>query len=185
LIKKAKGVVLKPFVIGIRADKNNMEKYDRMLSDKAKEIVSQRILDSIWYPFDIYRELFRAVAKVVAKDNEGIVKKMGYEWSKKISGQLYKGLMKKREISNAINIYDSLFRLWFNFGKQHGKIISDNELHVILEDYDPDFKFFYILAAGWMENFFEIYLDTKVKSEILEKSWEGAERTIIKISWSV
>ena len=84
----------------------------------------------------------------------------------------------------AIKSYNNLFKLWFDFGHQHGEIISDSEIHIFIEDFDPDFKLFYHIAKGWMAGFFESYLGTKVVTHFLKKSWEGDELTSVKITWN-
>ena len=92
--------------------------------------------------------------------------------------------MKKKDLKTAITSYNNLFKLWFDFGKQHGEIISDNEVHIYIEEFDKDFKLFYHIASGWMRGFFESYLGNKVSTDFLEKSWDENERTVVKITWN-
>ena len=96
--------------------------------------------------------------------------------------RLYKGPAMKRNLSDAIKSYNSLWNLWFNFGKQTGKVVSENEIIITLE-FDPDFRFLYYIAIGWLECFFEGYLGKKVFAKFLEKSWETGEKTIFNLTW--
>jgi len=180
---KVKGALLKLYIKGIRANKSGI--YENMLSEEDMEIVNQRILDGAWYSFETFKNCFSAVTQVYAKNDKKIVKKMGYNAGKETIKRLYRGPMMKRDLSDAIKSYNNLFRLWFDFGKQYGEIVSENEIKIIIEDFDPDFEFFYYIAEGWMESFFDGYLGTKVSTEIIEKSWKGAKRTTVKITWKL
>lgn len=97
---------------------------------------------------------------------------------------MYKDRMKKRGVELAIAAYDHLFNMWFDFGHQHGEIISDNEINISFNDFDRDFEFFYYVASGWIRCFFEAYMGTKVTTKFLQKSWESAEKTVIKLTWN-
>lgn len=179
---RVKGALLKLYIKGIRANKSGI--YESMLSEEDMKIVNQRVLDAAWYPFETFKNCFNAVTEVFAKNNKNIVKKMGYNAGKETIQRLYRGPMMKRQLSDAIKSYNNLFKLWFDFGKQYGVIISNNEIHVVIEEFDPEFEFFYYVAAGWMESFFDGYLGTKVSTEFLEKSWKDSKRTVFKITWS-
>ena len=54
-----KGTMVKLMVNVVRA--NESGDYEKLFTDDAKELVSQRILDSIWYPYEIYRNIHDAV----------------------------------------------------------------------------------------------------------------------------
>ena len=180
-MSKIKGALFKFYVKGIRANKTGI--YQKMLSEEDLKIVNQRILDSAWYPFETFKNCFNAINKVVANNDKDIVKKMGYNAGKETLARLYTNPMNKKELSDAIKSYNNLFKLWFDFGHQYGEIVSDNEIKIIIEDFDPDFEYFYIIATGWMSSFFDAYLRTKVSTSFLEKSWEGDKRTAIKVKW--
>ncbi len=181
-MKKIKGALFKFFVKGIRANKSGI--YETMLSEEDMKIVNQRILDAAWYPYETFKNCFNAVIKVFAKNDINITTKMGYNAGKETIERLYQGPMMKRELSEGIRSYNSLFKLWFNFGHQHGEIISENEIRISIEEFDPEFKYFYYIAMGWMQSFFDVYIGKKVETNFIEKSWDGDNRTTIKITWN-
>ncbi|MFX1275133.1 MAG: hypothetical protein ACFFAT_08830 [Promethearchaeota archaeon] len=181
-MKNIKGSLLKNFVIAIRANRSGV--YEEFITDEDWKIINQRILDAAWYPYETFKNCFNAVCKVEAKDNIKIIEQWGYDYGNHILDRIYKEPMRKRDLETAMNSYNGLFKLWFNFGKQHGEIISDNEIHVFIEDFDKDFRLFYYNAIGWMRGFFNKYLSTRVTTEFLEKSWEGADKTVVKITWN-
>ncbi|MFX1397984.1 MAG: hypothetical protein ACFFAS_13185 [Promethearchaeota archaeon] len=57
--------MIKPLVIGIKADKSGA--YDNLLTDEDKEVISERIFDAAWYPFETYKNCFNAVARIFAR----------------------------------------------------------------------------------------------------------------------
>ena len=146
--------------------------------------IHQRVLDSAWYPYEVFKKCFNLVCKVEAKENVKLIEKWGYNYGKSVLERIYKAPLQKRDLNAAIKSYNNLFRLWFNFGNQEGEIISENEVHIFIEDFDKDFRLFYYIASGWMKGFFEFYLGTKVSTAFLQKSWENSDRTIVKISWN-
>lgn len=181
-MKKIKGSLFKAWAIAIRANKSGA--YNTLISEEDMQVISQRILDAAWYPFDTFKRCIRAVCKVEAQDNEKIIEKWSYDYGIRALERTYRNPLNKKDLKAAMNSYNNLFRLWFNFGKQYGEIVSENEIHVIIDDFDKDFKVFYHSAKGWMHGFFEIYLGKKVNTYFIEKSWNGANKTSIKITWN-
>lgn len=177
--RKAKGSMLKPIVIGIRADKSGT--YDNLLSEEDKQVIYSKILDSAWYPYDTYKNAFNAVTKIFAKGNMEIVRKWGRERGRNTIERMYRTQTLKRDLDTAVNLYERFFNLWFNFGSHRGEIISENEANIIIEDFDPDFEVFYYTAAGWIETAFNLLMGKKINTKFLAKSWKGDKETIINI----
>ena len=181
-MRKIKGTLFKAWIIAIRVDKSGI--YDQYLNEEDKKYINQRILDSAWYPYETFKNCFNAVCKIEAKENVKLIEKWGYDYGKNVLVRVYKEPLNKKDLKSAIKSYNNLFRLWFDFGKQYGEIISENEVHIFIEEFDKDFRLFYHIASGWMRGFFEFYIGTKVKAEFLQKSWENHNKTIIKITWN-
>lgn len=181
-MRRVKGVLLKFFVKSIRANKSGI--YDNLITEDDMETIKKRILDAGWYPYEAFKNCFNAVCKVDAKDNVKLIQKWGHKRGKETLSRLYKEPMMKRDLSSALFSYNMLFKRWFDFGKQYGEIISNNEVHINIENFDSDFRLFYYIAMGWMQGFFEIYTGTNVTAKFLEKSWEGADRTKVKLTWN-
>ncbi|MFX1276200.1 MAG: hypothetical protein ACFFBP_09015 [Promethearchaeota archaeon] len=181
-MRQIKGALFKHFIINIRANKSGI--YDKILSEEEKKIVDQQILDAIWYPYDQFKMICIATAKAEAEGNKDNLKNWGYTHAKKFLKHLHKDNIKKRGISLALKTYNRLFKLWFNFGKQYGELVSENEINFIFEDFDSNFDLIYYLASGWIQSFIEAYLNQTVRTKFLKKSWEGDEKTIINLSWS-
>ncbi|MBN1801505.1 MAG: hypothetical protein JW891_08365 [Candidatus Lokiarchaeota archaeon] len=180
--KKVRGGLLKATVKAIRANKTGV--YDSLINDDDKKIVRQQILESAWYPFDTYKRLLNTVAKIIANDDVKIVEKWGYSDGRKNVTRIHKGRSQKITQRLAMKAYNSLFKLWFNFGDQKADLVSENEMHLVLDGFDPDFKFFYYLAKGWMTSYFENYFNANISATFLKKSWEGADKTVIGLKWS-
>lgn len=181
-MRKVKGVLLKFFVKSIRANKTGI--YNDLLSEEDMGIVNKRILDGAWYPYEVFKNCFNAVCKVDGRDNVKVIQKWGYNRGKETLERLYKEPLMKRDLSGAVNSYNTLFKLWFNFGKQYGEIQSENNVDIIIEDFDKDFRLFYYIAMGWMQGFFEIYTGISITAKFLEKPWEGADKMVVNLSWN-
>ncbi|MFX1275134.1 MAG: hypothetical protein ACFFBP_16275 [Promethearchaeota archaeon] len=181
-MKQVKGSIFKEWAITIRANKSGV--YDNLITEESKKMINQLIIDAAWYPFESFKDCLNAVCKVDANGDLNVIQKWGYESAQKTIDRIYKDRMKKRGVKLAITAYDHFFQLWFNFGHQNGEIVSDNEINITFNDFDRDFKFFYYVASGWIKCFFEAYLDTKVITNFLQKSWESAEKTVINLTWN-
>ena len=181
-MKQVKGTLLVTFVKGIRANKSGV--YDKLITDKDKEIVNQKILNSAWYSFETFKNCVNAVSQVVAKGNSEIVKNWGRMYGEIIMKSIYKSAVTEGTPQKAWTSFNRLFKLWFNFGSQFGEFVSDEEVHITYKEFDPDFENYYYLAEGWIARFFELALGKKVISKFIAKSWEGAEETILQFSWN-
>jgi hypothetical protein len=181
-MKQIKGTLFKPWAISIRANKSGI--YDQYLSEEDKKYLKDRVLDSLWYPYEVFKTCFNAVCKVEAQENIEVIEKWGYLYGKGVLERLYKERLKINELKSAVDSYNNLFKLWFNFGDQTGKVISDKEVHLTIQGLDKDFRLFYHISKGWMQGFFDAYLGTTVSAKFIEKSWEGSEKTTVKITWN-
>ncbi|MFX1276592.1 MAG: hypothetical protein ACFFBP_03360 [Promethearchaeota archaeon] len=180
-MKQVKGSMAKFTIKAIKANKNGA--YENLLSDKAKEMLKQRILDAAWYPFDVYKECLNALCKVEARDNTKIIHEWGKHFGEILMTSIYKLSIVKGDLKRSIDKYQRFHTLTYNFGKILIEFPTDNQLIVTYRDIDRDFKNWYYLAFGWLERFIEIVIDKKLTLEILKKSWEGDNETQFKLSW--
>ena len=90
---QVKGTILIDFVKTIKADKSGA--YDEFLTDQDREIISQRILPSGWYPYQTFRNCFNASVQVLAKNDMEKVEQWGRLYGEAIITSVYKGLIKE------------------------------------------------------------------------------------------
>lgn len=180
-MKQIKGTMFKTIVRFIR--KNKSGKYDELLSDEAKEYIKQTILDSKWYPFEIYKECAGAVYKVEAKNDPAILKQWGIVFGKELFSTIYKSQARAADAKDAIEKFNQFIELAFNFFEIIPDFISDNKLKITFKEFDPDWEYFYYIASGFLQEFVELSINKKVTAEIVVKSWEGAGTTQIMLSW--
>ncbi|MFX1399584.1 MAG: hypothetical protein ACFFAS_21365 [Promethearchaeota archaeon] len=182
IFKKVKGEIFKRLVIIIRANKTGA--YDNLLTDKDKEIISQRILPSIWYPFDTYKNCLNAVAHIEGKDNMELIQMWGKKEGETVFTNVYKAFIVRAEPFVALEKFKNFRRLMYDFGEFLIEGLSDSEANIINRGIDQDFKVYYNILLGWLERFLELCTNKKFVSKFLAKSWEGAPETIVNVSWS-
>ena len=180
-MKQVKGTMLKAIVKAIRADKSGQ--YDNILSDKAKVFINQRILDSIWYPFKLYKECFNALSKINARGNKNVLVEWGKAESEKIMPRVYSHIIIKGDPTVAMEKYARFHKMVFDFGEIQYEQMSDNQIIVDYKDFEPDFENFYYIAIGWIEKFIQLCIDKIPNYELLKKSWEGDDFTQFELSW--
>ena len=182
-MREVKGILLIMFAKIIRANKSG--DYDDLLTEREWEVISQKVLASVWYPFDVFKKCFEAVVKIEAKGRLDIVKQVGRNNGEEILTSVYKTAITKGNLKKSLNSFARLFKLRFNFGRIETEELSDDHFIISYVDFDPDFEYFYYAACGWTEKLIELVLG-KVKdinSEFLVKSWEGGNKTTIKFTW--
>ncbi|MFX1275135.1 MAG: hypothetical protein ACFFBP_16270 [Promethearchaeota archaeon] len=180
-MKQVKGSLFKYVIQIIRANKTGA--FDSILTEEEKKFVNQEILDAVWYPYEVYKNLYAMVGKIEAKGEMDIIINSSYDLAKMVIKGMYKGLRLKRTIRHALTSYLHLIKLWFNFGIHKGEIISENEINISIADFDNDFELFYHSTLGWIKAFFEEYLNTSISAKITQKVWEGDDKTVYNLTW--
>ena len=180
-MKLVKGSMMKLVAKAIKVNKSGI--YNNLLSDKAKELLSQRILDPIWYPFEVYKECFNALSQVDANNNPLLIVQWGRNRGEELMTSIYKHSIIEANLKNATENYKRFHRSVFNFSEIEIEIISDNEIVLTYKDFEPNFENFYHIAIGWAQRFFELCLGKKITYKILQKSWNGADATRFSLSW--
>ncbi|MCP4763708.1 MAG: hypothetical protein GY870_18195, partial [archaeon] len=135
-MKQVKGSMFKMIAKAIRANKSG--EYDKLLSDEDKEFLAQNILSASWYPFDIYKRCFNALAKVQAKGNMDICRQWGRIEGEATMTTIYKQTIIDGDPRKAIEKFKRFFKLMYDFGDLEIDFISDNEVVINYVDFDPD-----------------------------------------------
>jgi len=180
---KVKGTILIDFIKTIKADKSGT--YDAYLTDRDREILSERILPSGWYPYETFRNCFSAAVKVLAKDDMEMVRKWGKLYGESIITSVYKGIIKEGSPMDSLKKYGTYIRNMFDFGEIMVEALSDNEAMIVIKDTDRDFEPLYYMMVGWIERSLELCGAKDIKTELVSKSWEGAPVTSVKLTWTV
>jgi len=180
-MRKAKGSIFIPWVKAIKADKTG--RYDDYLTQEDKEVLSGLILPSSWYSFETYKKFYKAVSTVFAQNNPETLREVGKEYGKTIMSTIYKRAIQEGDPKQAMEQFAFVFKSMFNFGRLNFEIVSNNEMLVFIEEFDPDFDVWYYVTIGWLEKFIELCLKKAVQTQFTQKSWEGAPLTQIKVTW--
>lgn len=181
-MRQVKGSMFIMFAKAIKSDKQGT--YDKFLTNQDREVLSKLILQSNWYPFETYKNCFLAVARMVAQNNPEMLMDWGREYGEATMTAIYKNVLRKKDIRTAMNAYEQVFKSQFDFGRMEGKMLSENELTISVEDFDYTFEYWYYVALGWMERTIQLVIKKEVRSEIIARSWKGAPATVFKMSWS-
>lgn len=178
---KVKGSMFITFVKAIKADKSGA--CEALLTDEDKEIVSKLILQASWYPFETYKNCFKAVCKVNGKNNPRVLREWGRIAGEHTMTTIYKTVLQQDDAESAINTYKHIVKSQYDSGSIEVVSSTDNEIVWKVLDFDPDFEQWYHLCSGWIERTIELVIKKDVRSTILERSWEGAPATVFKMSW--
>jgi hypothetical protein len=181
-MRHVKGSILIKIVKIIKFDKSGV--YDNLFLEEDKDFLSTTILSATWYPYDVYKRFFNALAQVYAKGDMEAVRQWGHVEGEEMIKSVYKAVLKEKNYKTAMERLQLIFKLMYDFGELVVHFISDNEMEVAYKNYDPDFKVSYYLAQGWIEKILEICECKDVSSKFLVKSWEGAGDTKLHFLWT-
>ncbi len=182
--RKVKGTALKDLVIGIKSDKAHEREYDELLSDKAKEYLNERIMNSVWYSYETYVEIYGALINVFAKGNPDTAIKWGREFGEKVMGTIYKNLIAEGNIKKLLQMYPRFHHMLFNFGTLSLEWTSGNEVLFTYTNFESKFDKVYYSNIGWTERAIEMCIKKKVNYKLLKKSWEGDDCTQFMLFWA-
>ncbi|MFX1500190.1 MAG: hypothetical protein ACFFDH_04405 [Promethearchaeota archaeon] len=183
-MKQVKGSMVVGLVRGIKRNYPKRAEFNKILSDKAKDFLQQRILTASWYPFDTYRELYDASCLIVSENNPKNLYEMGVNAANSSFSEMYSSTVQKGDLRMAIERYRRFHGRIYNFGDTIVEFVSDNELIFIYKDMPRDWENWYHMIAGFALTFIELCIDKKVDYSFLNKSWEQEGWTKIKFSWT-
>ncbi|MFX1500195.1 MAG: hypothetical protein ACFFDH_04430 [Promethearchaeota archaeon] len=183
-MEKVKGVVIISIVKSIRANRQKRGEYDRLLSEKAKEFIKQRILTGSWYPFEEYRECYDALCFVEARNNPKTIVEWGMTDGKRTFLSTYQSTIIKEDIQLAVERYIRFHRRTMTIGEIVSEIISDNEVKFAYTNMPREWENWYHTAVGWAISFIGLCLNKEINYIYLNKSWKNQGWTEVKFSWS-
>jgi hypothetical protein len=181
-VSKVKGSMLVTFVKAIKADKTGA--CAKLLTDQDKEVVSTLILASKWYPFEVYKNCFKAVCKVNAGNRADVLREWGRFAGEETMTNIYKTVLNKKDAQSALDTFRQITKNVYDSINIESTMVSDNEVLIKITDFDPDFEQWYLVGLGWIERTIELVIKKEVKSKIMERSWLGSPATVYKMSWA-
>ncbi|OLS13195.1 MAG: hypothetical protein RBG13Loki_3176 [Promethearchaeota archaeon CR_4] len=180
-MRQVKGTIIKRVAIPIKANKTGA--YDALLSDKSKQLLAERIVDPVWYPFEPYKECFDALCQVEARNDRRIIIQWGRNLGEDLLKSVYKTSVTTINSTAVISSFVRFHSMIFNFGEVEGKILSGHKAEIIFKDFEPDWNNFYYILAGWVQRFFEICLGKEIKYQIVKNPTPGVVANHIQVSW--
>ncbi len=177
---KAKGSVFITLVKAIKSDKSGV--YDKYLTNQDREIINQKILPSVWYPYETYKHCLNAVFEVFARKNPNVAKEWGRTEGQALMTKMYSAFISNDPI-DFINAYEMIHKNFFDFGKIEVIEGGNNQVVFRLTNFDVQCLPNIYTIEGWLECGLELCGAKNIKSEFLAKSWEGHPETTIRFTW--
>ena len=156
--------------------------WEQHLSEEAKQLVSQQILPSQWYPFEPVLSCILAVYNLVAGGRPELVKEWGKINSKRLIETIYRttvkdpgAALKRLEIIANRNLIKGLTMEYVEVSPKHSR--------VKFADADPKTEVIYYFIQGWIEAIIELTGGKNGRATITDKHWEGSKDTVIDVVW--
>jgi hypothetical protein len=178
-----KGSVFIDLVRIIKKDKSGV--YDKYLTNEDREIISQKMWPSTWYPYETYKRCLKAIFEVVAKNDLEVAKEWGRLVCQAVMTSVYKGLLKGLDPFSFIQQFESINRSLYDFGKTEIVAEGKNQALYKLSSFDAQFVPLYYIMQGWMERGLELCGAKNIKCEFVTKSWKGDPFTSMRFTWTL
>jgi hypothetical protein len=177
-----KGSICIDLVKMIKSDKSGA--CDKLLTDKDRDIINQKILPSIWYPYETYKHLIAAIFEVFAKKDTKVAKEWGRAVCQAVMTTMYAALITKRDPLDFLNKYGSIHKNFYDFGKIEVTIEKEKQVLFKLPQEFKDCFPVYYLIQGWLEHGMELCGAKNIKVDFLTKGWKGQPDTTLRIFWT-
>ncbi|OGP60345.1 MAG: hypothetical protein A2V67_09750 [Deltaproteobacteria bacterium RBG_13_61_14] len=178
--KQMKGTTVIDIIRTIKSMKDRP--WEQHLSEEAKQLVSQRILPSQWYPFEPALSCIWAVYNLVAGGRPELVKEWGKINSKRLIETIYKvpekdtaAALKRLDIIANRNLVKGLTVEYVEVCPKHSQ--------AKFADADPKTEVIYYFIQGWIEGVIELTGGKNGRTTITDKHWEGSKETVIDVVW--
>ncbi len=158
---------------------------DKYLTDKDRQIMSQKILPSIWYPYELYKHGLTAIFEVFAKKDPEVAREWGRNAAQAAMTTMYSAFITTGDPLSFINNYKSVHGKIYDFGKIEVIEEKPNQVLVKLKELDPECVPIFYIIQGWLERGMELCGAKNAKLDFLTKSWEGKPDTTLRISWAL
>ena len=177
-----KGSIFIPVVKAIKSDKSGA--FNTYFTDADKDIISQKILPSIWYPFDTYKRCINALFEVFGKKDPESAREWGRTASQAAMTTMYAAFVTKRDPISFLNKYEMVHKNFYDFGKIDVISEKENQVSFKLTNFDPQCVPIFYLIQGWLERGMELCGAKNINIVFLTKSWEGRPDTSFRITWT-
>jgi hypothetical protein len=179
-----KGSIFVEFVKAVRVG-NKTGMFDKYLTDADREIIKQRIMPNLWYPYETFKNCLQAFFKTVANENLETIKEWGRKYSEMVMPKIYVAILKKDDPLSFIKRVGVFERNFFDFGRAEALLEGKTQAVYTTVDMDPEYAPFQYMIMGWVEHSLELCGAKNLKSTILTKSWEGGANTSVRLTWTV
>ena len=157
--------------------------YDKYLTDKDREIISQKIINGSWYPFETYKHCITALFEVVGKKNPETAKEWGRQECQAAMTTIYKAYISGDPMS-FLKRYGVIHKSFHDFGDIDVLVEGESQATFKISNFDAKCVPFYYLLQGWLERGMELCGAKNITCAFLTKSWEGHPDTSLRLTWT-
>ncbi len=182
--KKVKGSLLAIQARFIRANKD--KDWDKYLKQEDWDIISGRVLPSVWYPLDTFERCGVAVFELMAGGDLKVIRAMGKESTEMLVKGIYKMLPTESGPARALSELVNFIRLVFNFGEWRLEKLDEKNVKIIFVfgESSPGIELFCNLMMGAFEGMIEMGGGKNCSINFAVREWERDPETIFDIKWT-
>jgi hypothetical protein len=182
MAKNVKGVIFLDYARMIKKHKHL--DWDKHLEPEDREILSQMILPSQWYPLESYQRMGLAVFHEFAKGDVETVRAWGRTSMDEML-KVYKTLVEEGEPLRTIEKFKILRSRFFDFEGIEIEPRPGNRVHIKVDlAFEGVAEEAYALQTlGGFERLLELSGAKEIRYQFLKKAWEGDGETVIDLSW--
>ena len=165
--------------------KNKDKNWDQYLTPEDWKIVNSKILESSWYPFEVYDRCGFAVFEIIAGGDNRVPHARGQVRGRELFEGVYKAVVVDSDPMKAIHRFVNTYDLFFNFSPLTIEDVGGNHVRICheFERESPERTIPYChQLMGILETLVEMVGGKDAKIELTKQS-ENSPTTVFDITW--
>jgi hypothetical protein len=148
------------------------------LSDDARALFEDRILESSWYPLEPQRELLATMYRVMCDEDPDKALLMGVIGGQQAWSGTHRGVLGSRGPMQALKSMGPAWATYFDFGSLDVEPIGEAAARFTVRGYADVPVYHGMTIAGWHLAAAQVAGSEEASVEVVERPWEGAPRQV-------
>jgi len=182
--QKVKGTMLADIVRMIR--KNKDKNWGEYLKPEDWDVINRKILDSAWYPLELYTRFGLAAFEILANGDPRISYMGGQIRGEELFKGVYKSIIIDKYPMKSLHRFVGMYGLLFNFSVFTIEDVGENHVKIFhkfdRKNLEKNIPYCHHLM-GLLDTLIEMTGGKDIKIELTAKQWENAPATIFGITW--
>ncbi|MCB9603805.1 MAG: TIGR02265 family protein [Sandaracinus sp.] len=178
--RRAKGMTIVPLLRHVHAMRRAGVKLT--LTPRDEDLLSQRLIVSDWYPFEVWTRLLELQAEGCRNDLT-MAEEMGRLGATELIGSVHRSFVTVGDPRRSIRALSRMWSRYFDFGEVHVVDLGDDSARVTITGYSDMPPWYAHMALGWVIALVELSGSRVREHRMEEVPWKNDGRYRIVVCW--